>query len=245
LDNKDILSATLTILKGNESHVHSLGNIQPMDVFSFTQANKVTFSHLSLNWGFLADTDIESESLRLIGSARFTLYAIYLLAVMRSYEGEFYYLCQSDEKPNIEPFTGYDGPPLKYYHADPTQWHSEKLNVTTLAITNLPWISTDVLGSPDARLNDGCLYLTWSTNLPRWNAAKTLLNGRLFDPPAEYRKEIVAFYLKPGPRQGNGKEGILDLSGEKMPYEPVALEVHPGLLRIFVPFWLNEAENAK
>ncbi len=208
-----------------------------MDAFSFTQNKKITFSHLGLMWGFLADADIESESMRWIGAARFTLYAIYLLAIMKSYEGEFYYLSQSDKIPPIQPFTEYDGPPLKYYHADPTQWHSEKLNVNHLALTNLSWIASDLSGSPDAKLNDGYLYLSWTSNISRWNAIKLLYNGRMYDSPAEYRKEIVAFHLKPGICKETGAKGILDLSGELMPYEAVSIEVHPSLLRVFAPSW--------
>ena len=42
---------------------------------------------LSLTWAIISDIDINSEVIRCIGSARFTLWAIYRAAFERTYEG--------------------------------------------------------------------------------------------------------------------------------------------------------------
>ena len=47
---------------------------------------------LSLGWGLLADIDIESERLRVLGGARFTIWAAARLLTLKTYRGKIYYL---------------------------------------------------------------------------------------------------------------------------------------------------------
>lgn len=50
------------------------------------------FSFLSLEWALAADIDIESESLRFLGAARFDVYGFIRLLWLRKYRGRFSYL---------------------------------------------------------------------------------------------------------------------------------------------------------
>ena len=52
---------------------------------------------LSLGWGLLADIDIESERLRVLGGARFTLWAAARVLTLRTYRGKIHYLEGSQE----------------------------------------------------------------------------------------------------------------------------------------------------
>ncbi|KAF0290205.1 Sphingosine kinase 1 [Amphibalanus amphitrite] len=47
---------------------------------------------LSLGWGLLADIDIESERLRVLGGARFTVWAAARLLTLKTYRGKVFYL---------------------------------------------------------------------------------------------------------------------------------------------------------
>jgi sphingosine kinase len=50
------------------------------------QKEKV-YSFLSLFWGVLADCDINSEVLRFLGSARFTVWGVFRVIFMKRYTG--------------------------------------------------------------------------------------------------------------------------------------------------------------
>lgn len=47
-----------------------------MDLVRVETHNEVVYSFLSVGWGFIADIDIESERLRMLGSPRFTIWSI-------------------------------------------------------------------------------------------------------------------------------------------------------------------------
>lgn len=47
-----------------------------MDLMRVKTEKKTIYSFLSIGWGLMADIDIESERLRMIGEFRFTLWAL-------------------------------------------------------------------------------------------------------------------------------------------------------------------------
>jgi len=49
------------------------------------------YSFLSLFWGILADCDINSEIIRCLGPARFTVWGTYRVLCSRRYAGSIYY----------------------------------------------------------------------------------------------------------------------------------------------------------
>jgi len=51
---------------------------------------------LSLAYGIISDIDIESERMRYVGEARFTLYALQRIASLRTYRAKLWYLPASD-----------------------------------------------------------------------------------------------------------------------------------------------------
>jgi hypothetical protein len=52
------------------------------------------YSFLSLFWAILADCDINSEVIRCIGSARFTIWGVYRVICSKRYAGSIYYTGQ-------------------------------------------------------------------------------------------------------------------------------------------------------
>lgn len=52
---------------------------------------QIMFSFLSVGWGLLADVDIESERLRMLGGQRFTIWSVHRLISLRTYKGRISY----------------------------------------------------------------------------------------------------------------------------------------------------------
>ncbi|XP_018336796.1 sphingosine kinase 2 isoform X2 [Agrilus planipennis] len=77
------LAATLALVKRH---------VEPMDIVRVETRSKIMFSFLSAGWGLLSDIDIESESLRMLGGQRFTLWSLARLIGLRSYTGKVSYL---------------------------------------------------------------------------------------------------------------------------------------------------------
>lgn len=64
----------------------------PMDIVRVETRSQILFSFLSVNWGIIADIDIESERLRAIGAQRFFIWSVARLIGLRKYKGIVYYL---------------------------------------------------------------------------------------------------------------------------------------------------------
>lgn len=84
------------------------GKTRNMDAFSVIQGTTITYSHLSVSWGFVADIDIESEKYRALGSLRYTISAIVRLLRLRTYEGTLY-LLESNNAHGLEIKDGLQG----------------------------------------------------------------------------------------------------------------------------------------
>ncbi|XP_030571680.1 sphingosine kinase 2 [Drosophila novamexicana] len=78
-----VLGAALTAISGRSS---------PMDAVRVELQNRVMFSFLSIGWGLISDVDIESECIRMFGYQRFTIWTLYRLANLRTYNGKISYL---------------------------------------------------------------------------------------------------------------------------------------------------------
>ncbi|XP_015379355.1 PREDICTED: sphingosine kinase 2-like [Diuraphis noxia] len=77
-----ILISALNIVSGNRC---------PMDLVRVETRTQVVYSFLSIGWGFIADIDIESERIRMLGSPRFTIWSIARLIGLRSYPARLSY----------------------------------------------------------------------------------------------------------------------------------------------------------
>lgn len=59
------------------------------------------YSFLSVNWGILADIDIESEKIRFLGGYRFETWALWRILNTKSYKGTIYLNEKQDNLPNL------------------------------------------------------------------------------------------------------------------------------------------------
>ena len=63
-----------------------------MDLSTYTTTEAEYKSFLSLSWAIVADVDLESEVLRVLGPLRFDVYAVWRMMALRRYSAEFSYL---------------------------------------------------------------------------------------------------------------------------------------------------------
>jgi sphingosine kinase len=97
--------AAMTIVKGEKM------GLDLTEIQLEYQPEKKIYMFLSLSWGYIADVDINSESIRWAGPTRMTIWGIYRLADRKSYEGEFLYKGrQVNEKNDCTDFTNH--PPI-------------------------------------------------------------------------------------------------------------------------------------
>ncbi|KAJ1960466.1 Sphingosine kinase 1 [Dispira parvispora] len=93
LDMGSLESATLSLIKGR---THA------MDIMALSRPDgSITYGHLNLLWGILADIDIESEKLRWAGPLRMNLWGMVRWLQLRRYPGRLHLL-----PAEIDPATG-------------------------------------------------------------------------------------------------------------------------------------------
>ena len=226
LDLNSPVRAFLAILNNNTS---------PLDIFSYYQPGikSVQFSHLSITWGLIADLDIESEAYRWLGSERFTVAALIRLINFRTYTGTLYAL----------PFES------SSYHQDINEIPKDYKNwpvcvqgdFKMFLASNYSWLSKDFKVSNSETLDSGSMQLVWSTNLSSFQGLSVLLNpsdGEWIKRPEFTTLRAKSFVLEPGPFSSScsrtSTRGILDVSGEVVPYETIMVTVYSGLAKIFV-----------
>ncbi|KAI9014857.1 ATP-NAD kinase-like domain-containing protein [Gaertneriomyces semiglobifer] len=164
---------------------------------------------------------------------------------------------ESDVLTSIAPTGGpsHHGPPLRLT-ADPTAHHSWQRIPSSLftmfIATNLPWISSDFLTAPKSRLNDGCIYMIWTHSMSTVQGLKAVVDqsrAAYLTFPYVNIKKVKGYVLEPRGWKLRGSNrapshltGIMDVSGESVPYLPVRVEVHPGMMNVLAPEWLDEDE---
>jgi diacylglycerol kinase family enzyme len=122
---------------------------------------------------------------------------------------------------------------------------------------NLPWIAEDYQACALAKLNNGLLDVLFCEKLSRGTILASFLDaargGSLTIPKMQHHR-VKALVLEPGgykPVQGEDTSQIdllegnldhlnLDVSGERVPYGTIKVEVIPGAVNCIVPSWFNE-----
>jgi sphingosine kinase len=118
-----------------------------MEIESPSNPNKI-YSFLSITWGIIADIDLESEKFRCCGSARFTLYGIYLLVCQRNYYGTIYY---ASEDAIDETFKF----PSLSEELDPKYFKKESKSFAYFYACLVPWVADFAKVAPKSFPTDG------------------------------------------------------------------------------------------
>lgn len=138
-------------LVDNTLHV-AKGKPVAMDLMRFTCPNRsVYYGFLSFGWGLMSDIDIESERLRFLGEARFTIWSLYRSANTKKYAGTLSYL--PADKVNA-PIPALESPLF-------SDWVTVQGPFITIYSSILPFLSQKVQFAPDSRLDDSVIYLLY------------------------------------------------------------------------------------
>jgi sphingosine kinase len=234
--------AALCIVKGLRT---------PMDLVSITQGDQRTLSFLSQSFGIVAESDLGTENIRWMGSARFTYGFLVRLLGKNVYPCDLavkveiadkqtikeHYRAETKNKPalrsrnNPEP-QSIGLPPLKYGTVTddlPSDWalvpHDTLGN---LYAGNMAYMAPDTNFFPASLPNDGFLDLiTINGDIGRMTALSMLVavdRGTFFDMPDVHVRKVSGYRIIP-----KQQEGYISIDGEKIPFKPFQAEVHKGL----------------
>jgi len=97
------------------------------DIIRASQGDKVFFGHLSLSWGVMADTDIQSDKYRIIGVYKYYLAGLIRIIFVNRYHGKLYYL---PEDSKVQPSYEYENK-FEEYKMEREKRRLERLNNST------------------------------------------------------------------------------------------------------------------
>ncbi|KAF2276194.1 sphingoid long chain base kinase-like protein [Westerdykella ornata] len=235
--------AALAVVKGHRT---------PEDLVSVTQGDRRMLSFLSQSVGIVAETDLATEHLRWMGSARFTWGFLVRFLRKTSYPADIAVKVEYATKeeirnayraaaanpprtPKKQPLQAADAglPDLKYGTVNdplPDSWtlvpHDQLGNFYA---GKMAYMSPDANFFPAALPSDGCLDLirVRADIDRRANIACMLAvaDNKLFDLPQVDYQKVSAYRIIPK----NQKDGYISIDGERVPFEPFQAEVHKGL----------------
>ena len=214
---------------------------------------------LSLSWALVADVDIESEALRALGPARFTVQALLRCALLRRYAGRLLFLpstsgaaaaagrpATADEAARAQSLD--DGVP-EPGGDEPSGWRVIDGPLENVWALNLPWGGEDALAAPGAVADDGCFdVVVFRGGSPMAVAAALMAfeKGEHVDHACVTVVKATAFVLEPGePDSGGSGGGNIVLDGElvarrggkaapalPLSYAPIHVRVRRGAARM-------------
>jgi sphingosine kinase len=235
--------AALAVVKGLRT---------PLDLASVSQGDRRTLSFLSQSVGIVAESDLATEHLRWMGSARFIFGFLVRLIGKTVYPADIAVKVEYDSKPAVrdayraeasKPPRSHDDralppssdglPVLKYGTINdplPPGWSMiphDKLG--NFYAGNIAYMSPDANFFPASLPSDGCLdLLRVRGDIARITAIKTLLaieSHTFFDMPHVDYQKISAYRIIPK----NQRDGYISIDGERVPFEGFQVEVHKGL----------------
>ena len=235
--------AALAVVKGLRT---------PLDLASVSQGDQRLLSFLSQSVGIVAETDLATEHLRWMGSARFDLgFMVRLLgktvypadiavkvehaskaAVREAYKAEASKDPHSDDDRPLPPADA-GLPTLRYGTINdplPSGWQlipHDKLG--NFYAGNIAYMSPNANFFPASLPSDGCLDLVRIRgDISRITAIQTLLSVEkhtFFDLPHVDYQKISAYRIIPKDQN----DGYISIDGERVPFEGFQVEVHKGL----------------
>lgn len=224
----------------------------PLDLLSVTQGDRRILSFLSQSLGIVAECDLATEHLRWMGSARFTWGIVVRILQKTVYPADIAVKVEYDNKNSIreayrteasKPPRGRDDrpipasdvglPDLKYGTVNdplPAGWELVPHdNLGNFYAGNLAYMSSDTNFFPAALPSDGCMDLVRVRgDLSRHAAINTMLaveKNEFFDMPHVDYQKISAYRIIPK----HQSSGYISIDGERVPFEPLQVEVHSGL----------------
>eukprot|EP00127_Corallochytrium_limacisporum_P000116 Clim_evm23s4 gene=Clim_evmTU23s4 len=208
----------------------------------------VRFAALAMYWTAIADIDIESEKLRALGPARFTVGALTCVMKNRLYEGTLH--LTPEELPELEGVEDVDTIKNSENGTRPATPYLDRINwkaddgfqwnevvegpFNYLTAMNAPWASTGYHAVPGSTMTDGLIGVGYCRRdeTTRGGLTKVLVSGekgKQVSLPFFHSIKTRALKLKivsPGSL-------VLDIDGERVPYRSMAMEALPKLMTVY------------
>jgi sphingosine kinase len=239
--------AALTIVKGLRTS---------LDLVSITQGDTRKLSFLSQSYGIVAESDLGTDHLRWMGSARFTYGFLVRLLGKTTYpcdialkveidkkeEIKEHYLAYKNKKPQARRIGENDGgdddrpaglPPLKYGTIKdevPKDW--EVISSDTIGnfyAGNMAMMTIDTNFFPAALPSDGLMdvvMIDGTTSVLKVLSMMTAVEKGTFFDIPEVSIRKVSGYRLTPRRR---EHGFISVDGESIPFQPYQVEVHQGL----------------
>jgi sphingosine kinase len=198
------------------------GRPKPMDLIRVTTLKQTYYSFLSVGWGLMADIDIESERLRMIGEPRFTVWALLRSFALRKYSAKLSYLpAEGNSSTSISPLSS----------SVPSDWITIEDNFIQIYSAYQTHISSSVIFAPNAKLDDGIIWLLFIRgNVSRKQVVQFLLaleKGKHTSLPYLTFLPVKAFRIEP-----TNNVGRLTIDGELVECGPAQAEVIPRMATV-------------
>ena len=205
---------------------------------------------LSLSWALVADIDIESEALRFLGAARFTVQALLRCMLLRRYRGTLLFQAPAGAQPVGRSATGAEIDTAAQMGATDGAWRVLDGPFDSLWALNLPWGGEEAFAAPGALPGDGCFDIVVIRGGSPASVAAALMafdDGSHLSHPHVTVVKATSFVLRPGPPSDGGDAGVLVLDGEKVAaahphaqgvatlplrYGPLSVRVRQGAARM-------------
>ncbi|CAG2104674.1 unnamed protein product [Medioppia subpectinata] len=199
------------------------GRPVPMDLVRVTTAHNTYYSFLSLGWGLMADIDIESERLRMLGEPRFTIWALYRSFVLRKNRATLSYLPAD---------TSTAATPVPALHEPLTDhWVTVEDTFVQIYSSFQSHINSTAVFAPAATLDDGLIWLLFIRgSVSRKQVIQFLLaleKGKHPTLPYITFLPVRAFRIEP-----YANVGRITVDGELVESGPVQAQVVPRMAAI-------------
>lgn len=220
LDGDPLVRASLAIVRNNTSK---------MDLVRVDTPDRTYHSFLSITWGYMAVVDIRSEAIKaLVGNARFTIWALKDVVFMKKYKATVSYL-PLDSEDTMPDLTA----------ALSSNWitvEDEFIAITAAFQTHL---SPDLHFAPDARLNDGKIWLclvrsTISRYKFLFDFLLKLEHGTHI-PTNPKDPDVQMIQCKAMRIVPKCTDGCIAVDGEEITFGPIQAQIIPSIANVFVP----------
>ncbi|KAG7382293.1 Sphingosine kinase 2 [Phytophthora boehmeriae] len=239
----------------NAAFILAKGLPHDLDIASVRNGKDMTYSFLSLEWASIADVDIGSEKLRMLGGLRFTVAFVNQLVFQRpEYPGKIWYLeenegeeprryfdehdANSTDRPTMDLFDGEGkGPPESQEEASEKQvatdgkWKELGGHFRIVWVMNVTHGASDAHIAPSATLDDGYNHMIF---MDGEHSRKDLLQMMLAIETGEHisKKGVQHVRTRAFKMVPERADDLMCVDGEVMDGPYLEAQVHRGLARI-------------
>lgn len=198
--------------------------------------NRFLYGFLEFSSGYIADLDIESESMRFLGGLRFHVFGVHRLVFKRTRRGRLTYLPYDETQAKLAETTERDKfrylPPLNEpIPTDDKRWKTIETDYFNLVIQNRSYLVNDTYVLPELRrLDPGYMLATLMYDqVSRFAVAKQMLSEEVYPVRHVELIRMIAYRFEPL----GDTPSMMVVDGERVEYGPLQAEIMPNAGRVF------------